>query len=551
MIWRSAIKYYFLRLNFFIIFPKEELRRIISKFSPATAAAYIVKVLRKEEIESISTLIFELTTEEILSEEILIEEPDRVYLQEEKKPLDEYMAKAKPYLDKVSPYVKKAYEASKKYARLGIKSFRTKLEPKIKQSADTLKVNLGKNFKKIKNEGEKSESVQKAEEYFQETGKKLADFWKESSRPKNRSRLYIGLAFVIILILGISIYINNKNHSVNLARDEIKNIYVDAKDKESAAKTALIYQDTAKAKALITQSLDEINKVKNSSYLQSDISNLITALNSELDRVNNVVRIDKLNPVADFSQLDSKMKVAGIFSQTSTLYTFDENKNKIYDFDLVASKANTTVQVVDPGLFKAGTIPTDSNSLVYLATDPDNVIELDLNQKSTSIAKTASGSFVSADAIASYFSNIYLLSTKDSKIYKYSKTTDGYSRAIEYMSDPSLASAQNIMVDGNVWVLSKDAKVTKYLTGVKQAFNFSGTPDPSSFNVDNFYTEVNLNMLYILDRANNRILEFDKNGNYSRAFITDAFGSCTNIFVDAKSRKLYAKGGTKIYEISL
>ena len=78
----------------FYHFSLDDLRRITSKFSPATSASYVVKMLRKEEIESINTLILELTTEE----EVLTKEGEKVeeeglgdaFLEEDAPPLQQY-----------------------------------------------------------------------------------------------------------------------------------------------------------------------------------------------------------------------------------------------------------------------------------------------------------------------------------------------------------------------------------------------------------------------------------------------------------------------------
>jgi len=532
----------------FYHFSQDDLRRIITKYSPAIASTYIVKVLRKEDVESISTLILELTTEEILSEEILVEEPENIWLQEQKNSWQQIKETAKPVLEKLKILSKSATAAAQK-------SYKEKIGPEISRITSSAKNKFSHSLKKIQNEAKERGVYEKAEKYLKETEEKISEFWNETKKPRTRSRLYIVLAIIFLLIIIFTIVNARQKQNVKLAREEIKQIYIEARDKESAAKTALIYQDIPKAKNLIEEAMTLADKIKDSTYLHDDILNLLASLQSQKDRVTNTFRLENLSPIADFSTLDKKISTQGIFALASTLFTFDRQKNKIYSFDLVASKPDVFVQVADPGIFVDGAIPIDTKTIVYNTKGPVGVIELDTENKSTSAARiTFGGDFTEAEALASYFNNIYLLDTHNNQIIKHSKTIEGYSKATPYLTQSQdLSLAIDLAVDGNVWVLTSDGKILKFLAGAKQEFSLSGIPAPATnlSSPKTLYTDVLTTYLYILDNGNKRILEIDKNGNYSRQFVADFLADASSIFIDAGTKKLYALSGTKVYKIDL
>lgn len=531
-------KVIFSTAELFYHFAPQDLARILSRFSPATAASYIVKMLRKEEVESISTLILELTTEEIVSEKVLESEPKEFFGPEKRisVKLNEFLLKfskqAKIGIEKALPKIK---ELSKQIKI----SYKEKVEPKLKEGLLKTKKELEK--KKIEISPDRFERIKN---YLYKIGKKIKEFkGKESA---------IAIGLLLIFIVALSSACQYQKKKIALKREEIKEIYMSCKELENAANAAMTYKDNKKARELIQEALDKLKKIEKSTYLHDEIAELTSELKKELDKVTNTIRLNKLNPIGGFTS-EPKLKTDGLLVKEHNIYSFSKEKSNLLRYDMINKKAEI-LKEVEAGEFADAIIK--ENEIIFLTKNPVQIISYNLENNLVKIEEIIFGEeeFVESPVLGSYYNKIYLIDKKENQIKKYSKTPEGYSRAIDYIINPDLydlSDAIDMAIDGFIYVLKEDGTILKFLAGVGERFKIEGIPQPEELSPVKIFTNENLTYIYLADPAHNRIVEVDKNGNYVRQFISPTLDQIDDLFVDPKTKELFILKNSEIYEIPL
>jgi len=330
----------------------------------------------------------------------------------------------------------------------------------------------------------------------------------------------IGLITVVVgLLLVSAVFFNFKKQAIENTKK--------LKETEQAEILASIKQaktyigiNNDKAREILINLKDEQEKEK------SDV--VIAEINTLLDKINNVQKVENSNAIYDFSLKNPNFEMGKILISNNILYVLDKNKGVIYSYDKntgaqeIASKIENIIYMAlcDNGLV-AG-----SNSQ-YINIDSGDVINLVAPKQIT--------------GVSCYLNNLYF--TSPDKVTKYTNNNDSFEKT-DWISN--LQKAKGNQIDSNIYVIENGNTVTKMFTGKKQNFKITGLDKPLNNATNLFLTA---DVLYILDSGNNRIVEVNTDGTFIQQYDISNYVGTNNIWVSEDT--IYLANKTIIYSFPL
>jgi hypothetical protein len=156
--------------------------------------------------------------------------------------------------------------------------------------------------------------------------------------------------------------------------------------------------------------------------------------------------------------------------------------------------------------------------------------------------------------LSTFDSNLYLLDTMASQIFKYANQQyAGTPTRWIQQDDADLSTAIDIGIDGNIYVLHSNGKLEKYYGGELASFAVTRIPKPMA-KADALYldTEDVAQYMYVADRTEKRIVQLDREGVFVRQLKPalgqeEAFRQLATIFVDETGGKLYYVAANALY----
>ena len=180
----------------------------------------------------------------------------------------------------------------------------------------------------------------------------------------------------------------------------------------------------------------------------------------------------------------------------------------------------------------------------------EGIFKIDAEEKTAAKVVEKEEGWDKIKGLSTYLENLYLLDTGANQIKKYTATASGYLPPQDYLKDAvDLSNAVNIAIDGLIYVLKESGAVLKYLQGRKEYFQVSGL-DRSFSKTTVFYTNADLDDLYVLDKDNKRIVVLEKTGDYKAQYISEVLGEARDFIVDSEKEVIYVLVGSKIYKIN-
>lgn len=394
---------------------------------------------------------------------------------------------------------------------------------------------------------------------WEELKKFFKDFFKNFHKLPRTSKTLFLAALVILVIFCASIFGLSCKRKETARLSQYENLLVQAKDKEKAASDALIYKDEDKAKALLIEAKDLVDKIlkeKVSQEQKKEAEDLLSKIQSNLDKAENIVRITEPQVLANFEEnqtLNLQRLIGSTTGGKEKVYSFDSSTNTIVSLDEEAKQLITLpIPSVDTGHLNLAVSLPDKNKIVFY-TDTPAMAELNLDQNKLSKVET---DFAVKDQnikdISTYMDKIYLLDAAHNQIYKHSRTISGYSKGQAWLNkEINLENAQSLAIDGNIWVLTSDGTVLKFLAGdLQEEFSLKQLAKPLD-NPTQIKTSLDIENLYIVDPKNKRVVVFDKKGILVNQYVSDSFSDLKDIYVNEKEGKMYLLSGKKILEINL
>lgn len=293
------------------------------------------------------------------------------------------------------------------------------------------------------------------------------------------------------------------------------------------ADSKLVFRDEQAALLLLQQAKQELGGVKATTAAQkqtvSDITKQIDTL------LNKVEKITVVNPttIATLSNAENLIRTPTVLATATgtTIISYNLATGTIEDGAL-----KTSVNIQDSAAFPGTSVVVFDGQGLGVWNTQNGTLGPQFYQN---VPKAAS-----FKGLVRYPTNnrAYIADTSTGQVLSYLVTNGAISKPVVSVKDEVIRNAQDIAVDGSVYVLTQDG-VKKFTAGKPVSFTFPTLSTPFS-GKGKLYADSTSKQLYILD-ANGRIIITDKTGKLVQILSSDQFKDSQDFTVDEATKTIY------------
>lgn len=397
----------------------------------------------------------------------------------------------------------------------------------------------------------------------------------EPARPislSGRALLAVALAIPVVMLV---IVISTRVQYERTRQAQFRNIQQVAQQRYDAAMnmTETIYMRQALYEA--REAVQEGLAIAPDDELLNSLARRIRNKLDEIDRVTRLFHLWQLAVLTDdpTSPTDSSRIVV----QGRDVFILNRGSDRIYYYLL--NNAGDALQPLDrdpvlikKGDMKGGIIVGDIVDIAWLAEGGERTLSTfvalersglllvyDPQRRFDVFPVADSDTWLKPQAIGGYFGNLYVLDPLLNRLLKYVPVDNTYtSPPSDYISpavDVDLTGAVDLAIDGNMYILMADGRVVKFYRGEPQPFPMYGLPgamrSPTSIFVSGPQKPDAPGYVYVADAGNNRVLQFDKNGNFLRQFQDkpgeNRFQNLRGLYVDEERGRMLLLSGRTLW----
>lgn len=558
----------------------DRIRRITQNLTAKESILELYRDLRKFKIENVNSVIIESVGVASAENEISSALPEIIYLDQAKESL---VALAKKHLgpklkicmEKGSRYGGKAWTLTKKHGGIALKHskvyWKNRLGPKTKailkkgghkaeEAFVSAKSSIKPQIEKIKEQKQYKNIRVKTKLYTNSTTSRFNDFINYISAATRQIiklfgiknyRKYFYLVFILILLFSgyLKIRANNIHRDEIKAQEQITTAYDKASEIYNKAKEDIALGRISNTKEM-NEALALAEKAKESPPNKNRSEELIREIHQSIDKIEKIERFYDVQPKFRLGNSINRFVLAGAdivgVDSDGKIYSGNVRDN---DAKLLGSVEKESGEILDLSY-------SESEQKIYVRTGTGKMLAFDLNSKTSSEMKMAdpAENWENSSKIDSFVSNIYLLDKDKNNILKHTKQDDEYSKGTIYVDakKAALKDSVDFVVDGNIYILNSDGSVKKFSKGTLDP-NFSIRNIPGSGKIEapsKIFTGEENNYIYILDGKTNKIIRFDKNGEFISQYALDKI-TIDDFSANDKIKKAWVLSGGDIYEFDL
>lgn len=155
-------------------------------------------------------------------------------------------------------------------------------------------------------------------------------------------------------------------------------------------------------------------------------------------------------------------------------------------------------------------------------------------------------------AVGSFEGRFYVLDATADQIWRYEPRSDTYPDPPDryFVTPPPrpLATALDMAIDGNIYVLYTDGMILKFLGGERQPFEVQGLPGDLGQAIALAVDPDGSGAVYVADRGNRRVIVLGPDGIFQTQFRAEgAFDGLEALAVDEVARRLYVVSAGRLY----
>lgn len=360
-------------------------------------------------------------------------------------------------------------------------------------------------------------------------------------------RLSLTIGGVLLLVFGLSLFLAGKKRQGEGQRQTYQAVVDEINYKLDEA-GSLLTLSPLRARSLLSESQDRIKAYKEQAKKPSrEILDLEAKVAAALEQVQREYSVEAVEWY-DFDLVKEGFRgQVWNLSETEALVWDGASRTAVL-LNLESKAAQIIVSGESLGQAKAIGL-TEGRGFV-VASDKITVVD---TAKQEQVAQVDADGWKNIKVARGFGSNLYLLdSATDSQIWKYLGLDDGLSGKRSYLVGETfdLSEAVDMVIDGSVWVLFSDGSIVKYTQGKKDAFQVIGLDQPFGEAVK-IFTSPEVEHLYVVDRANTRVVVLDKSGEYVAQYQWSGIAGSKDFVVSETLGKIFFLTGEKVFTIDL
>lgn len=228
-----------------------------------------------------------------------------------------------------------------------------------------------------------------------------------------------------------------------------------------------------------------------------------------------------------------------------------DNKNKT----LASINLDKKAQQIQAGKEQLGDgmVASINGGTAFVYSKNKGIVKIDLQTQKASIAAKLDDEWGEIADIYGFGGNVYLLDKLNNQIWKYLPTQDGYSDKRNYLEGgvkADFGSGMRMQIESSVYILKQGGEMLRFTKGTPDFFSYGGL-DKNIRDPKSFFVSSDTEDLYVLDSGNSRLVVLTKVGMYKDQYEGDKFATATDLVVDEEGKKVYLLEGNKIFQMDL
>lgn len=374
---------------------------------------------------------------------------------------------------------------------------------------------------------------------------------------KEKKKIILAGVFIFLVALGLSIYSSHSEEKTAESLEDINLLIEESNKKLSLAEANLLYGNEEEARNIMKEAEESLSELESmlvdSSFREekeSEYKKLVERMEEQNREIQRVVYLDSPEKLVSLTDSNYDSQGENIFLTDFGLCILDSQNSSIYKIDPEDGQIRT-LDIMTEGVEINGRYVTETSDSLYYLTD-QGVIELDPEDDSINHIDIDIPPNFSPGGIGGYIDNIYLLDRHSDQIYLYQKTYDDLQSRSEWMDQTDSRSFQNIediAIDGYIYTLDRSGEVKQYLSGELQDFSLNEiSPDWGRATKIKTSPTMGEGSVYILDSNSNRIVVFNKHGEFLRQYQNEEkFKNIKDFHIDEEREIIYLLDDNSVY----
>lgn len=371
--------------------------------------------------------------------------------------------------------------------------------------------------------------------------------WCQRLNRRQQLAIVIGLVLVIIFTGALA-----RTDVTDKAADTTGSGSPSIDDLIGRAQAALLYGGEDQARQLLDEAQAVIDRLphrsKTDKQQQADFQTNLNVLGAKINRLTIIAQPDL---VLDYSTTASNFQPTHLYLSGDRLLVYDPNARAMGVTTIGAdTPPEITANQLDTGQPLIG-VPTTANVITFVT---ERQTFVDFNGK-TATWQPLIGQLptVSADIVAlAWFQNkLYALDRQANQIVRFTRGGANLGTGLNWLKETTdLKNAQDLAVDGTIYLLGSNGQVTSYFSG--RISNFSlATISPALKTAIRLWTDAASKNIYVLDRDNSRLVVFNKEGRLVDQYQSPVWADLKDLAVNEAEKQAWVLNGSSVYRIPL
>lgn len=376
-------------------------------------------------------------------------------------------------------------------------------------------------------------------------------FWKDSivnfknwlKDLNQKKRLWFVILGAAVFILALSIILTGWHNRRQLAQTNFENSVAAIEEKEGAIESYLLYNNNDGAGASLNEAQALLNSLpRDSKEEQETYQRLADSLKVQEEKIQKVFRItapEKVNDLVGLSINNLSFAGGSIYAGAG---------NAIYKITPGAAGAPKT-EISGATTLSNPQFSAKDNLLYYW--DGGQIVQFNVKNNAASLIKNDGPSQAGVTGFKIFNSNLYALAKNNSQIYLYKKGASGFTTKTDWLKTPTdLAAANDLYVDGSIYVLKDDGAVLKFYRNQPDPKYGAITLSPALSGANKLIAGTK--NIYLFSPSAKRLVILDKTtGALVGQYMIDSLAQPQDFTIDDNGQIAYILDNESLYKINL